>query len=131
MRRLIVLCAGTCLVGVVNTLAQDAPAADCGRLVGSPNDLRRNDPGIPADKIDTSAAIVACEAAVRQYPNDALLNYQLGHVYNEAKRFQAAIANYRTAAERGYAPAQNALGGLYYNGEGVTKDYAQAVTWYR
>src|ERR1700704_4194931 len=105
MRMLIVLCAGTCLFGAVNTLAQDAPATDCGRLVGSPNGLRRNDPAIPADKIDTNAAIAACEAAIRQNPNDARLNFQLGHVYDDAKQFEAAIANYRMAAERGYAPA--------------------------
>src|SRR4051812_32232015 len=113
MRMLIVLCAGACLFGVANTLAQDTPATDCGRLVGSPNDLRRNDSGIPADNIDTDAAIAACEAAVLQYPNAARLNYQLGHVYDEAKRFQDAVANYTKAAVRGYAPAQNALGGLY------------------
>jgi len=32
---------------------------------------------------------------------------------------------------RGYAPAQNRLGVLHQDGYGVSKDYAQAVTWYR
>ncbi|MDW1576616.1 tetratricopeptide repeat protein [Vibrio sp. Vb2880] len=35
------------------------------------------------------------------------------------------------AAEQGYAPEQDALGVMYYKGEGVLKDYKQAVSWYR
>ena len=38
---------------------------------------------------------------------------------------------YRLAAEQGNASAQNALGGLYANGEGVPQDEAEAVRWYR
>lgn len=32
-------------------------------------------------------------------------------------------------AEQGNADAQNRLGGLYYKGEGVTQDFAQAAYW--
>ena len=38
---------------------------------------------------------------------------------------------YRLAAEQGMALAQNSLGVNYYNGEGVTQDYAEAVKWWR
>ena len=34
-------------------------------------------------------------------------------------------------AKQGNAKAQYNLGGMYYNGQGVRKDYAQAVQWYR
>ena len=34
-------------------------------------------------------------------------------------------------AKQGNAKAQYNLGGMYYNGKGVRKDYAQAVQWYR
>ena len=34
-------------------------------------------------------------------------------------------------AEQGYAPAQNDLGFMYANGEGVPQDDAEAVRWYR
>ena len=35
------------------------------------------------------------------------------------------------AAEQGDARAQNSLGVMYYNGEGVPQDDAEAVKWYR
>ena len=38
---------------------------------------------------------------------------------------------YRSAAERGHPGAQFNLGAAYANGEGVTRDYAEAVTWLR
>jgi TPR repeat protein len=38
---------------------------------------------------------------------------------------------YRLAAEQGYAFAQYDLGVMYDKGEGVLKDYPQAVKWYR
>ncbi|MCX6926327.1 MAG: tetratricopeptide repeat protein, partial [Verrucomicrobia bacterium] len=38
---------------------------------------------------------------------------------------------YRKAADQGNAIAQFNLGGCYYGGEGVPKDYIEAVKWYR
>ena len=37
----------------------------------------------------------------------------------------------RPAAEQGNASAQNNLGHLYYNGLGVSRDYAEAARWFR
>ena len=37
----------------------------------------------------------------------------------------------REKAEQGDAKAQNLLGVLYYNGNGVPKNYVEAVKWYR
>jgi TPR repeat protein len=37
----------------------------------------------------------------------------------------------RQKAEQGNAAAQNNLGWMYQNGQGVTRDYAQAADWYR
>ena len=36
-----------------------------------------------------------------------------------------------TPAEQGHTDAQNNLGVMYLNGEGVAKDYSEAVKWYR
>ncbi len=36
-----------------------------------------------------------------------------------------------SAAEKGDAIAQAKLGDMYYNGEGVQKDYAEAARWYK
>ena len=45
--------------------------------------------------------------------------------YAEAQKW------YRKSAEQGYFRSQDALGALYYNGNGVPKNYAEAVKWYR
>ncbi|HSI61657.1 MAG TPA: tetratricopeptide repeat protein, partial [Candidatus Saccharimonadia bacterium] len=37
----------------------------------------------------------------------------------------------RKAADQGFAPAQSNLGVLYRNGDGVTRDDAQAAAWYQ
>jgi flagellar biosynthesis GTPase FlhF len=76
-------------------------------------------------------AVPACEAAVRQYPNNTRLAFQLGRAFSKANNFTAAVLQYRRTADRGYAIAQNNLGAMYENGQGVAKDYAQAVVWYR
>ena len=41
------------------------------------------------------------------------------------------IDELKTRAANGDAAAQHDLGLCYYNGEGVTKDYAEAVRWWR
>ena len=42
----------------------------------------------------------------------------------------AEIKLYRTLAETGDAAAQNRLGLIYQNGEGVPQDDAEAIKWY-
>ena len=36
---------------------------------------------------------------------------------------------FRKAAEQGFASAQNNLGAMYYEGEGVLQDYVTAYAW--
>ncbi len=43
----------------------------------------------------------------------------------------AAAREFRVAAEQGYAPAQFNLGVMYAQGQGVARDQAQTVAWYR
>ena len=47
------------------------------------------------------------------------------------RRLAKWAAVYRIRAERGDAKSQYELGAMYYYGKGVTKDYAEAVHWYR
>ena len=119
------------LFNITNALAQNAPLTDCDQLAAHPNDPQRKAAGIPLSKLDTDTAVPACETAVRQYPNDAQLNYQLGRAYLHAKNYQAAVDQFGKAAGEGYAPAQNNLGLMYTRGLGVTRDDAEAVNWYR
>jgi len=44
---------------------------------------------------------------------------------------QSDLAALRERANRGEASAQTSLGGMYANGQGVSKDYVEAVRWYR
>lgn len=41
-----------------------------------------------------------------------------------------ALAAFRKAAEKGYAPAQNNLAVFYYSGRGVPRNYGQALRWF-
>jgi hypothetical protein len=45
--------------------------------------------------------------------------------------FAEGIAELKAKAEKGDADSQFLLGGAYFSGEGVTKDDAKAVEWYR
>jgi TPR repeat protein len=38
---------------------------------------------------------------------------------------------FRKAAEQGVAEAQNDLGAMYHQGQGVPQDYAEAMKWFR
>jgi hypothetical protein len=40
------------------------------------------------------------------------------------------VAWYRKVAEQGHAIAQNGLGEMYANGQGVPQDYVQAHMWF-
>lgn len=45
--------------------------------------------------------------------------------------YATALREFTPLAEQGNARAQNNLGVMYRNGEGVPQDYAKAVKWYR
>ena len=45
--------------------------------------------------------------------------------------YETALREFRPLAEQGSAAAQNNLGLMYDNGEGVPQDYAEAAKWYR
>jgi uncharacterized protein len=45
--------------------------------------------------------------------------------------YATALREWRPLANQGYAAAQNNLGVMYDQGQGVPQDYAQALHWYR
>jgi uncharacterized protein len=45
--------------------------------------------------------------------------------------YKAALNELIPLAEKGYAGAQYSLGWMYFNGQGVPKDYDEALRWYR
>ena len=56
---------------------------------------------------------------------------QKGYDFHEQKNYEEALRWYRYAAQEGSDYAQNALGNMYFFGEGVPVDYDKAVYWYR
>lgn len=59
-----------------------------------------------------------------------LAQSKLAWILDGANDDERAVELYRAAAEQGYAPGMHGLGEMYAKGEGVAKDYAQAVTWF-
>jgi TPR repeat protein len=114
-----------------SALQHDAPVTDCDTYAASDADPQHKAEGVDSDALNPALAIPACEAAVRQYPESGRLMFQLGRAYVRAKNFEAAVAQYRNAAEYGHALAQNNLGGMYANGRGVPHDDVQAALWVR
>lgn len=47
------------------------------------------------------------------------------------KKNISSLTDIREAAEQGLAYSQYVLGGIYYSGDGVIQDYAEAVKWFR
>jgi TPR repeat protein len=109
--------------------SQDAPITDCDTYASSHRASQRE----AGDDwtLKTNAEISACEAAVQQFPNSSRLIYELGRAYYGANNYDAALTQFRKAADRGYAAGQALLGAMYGNGQGVQQDYAQAVAWSR
>jgi TonB family protein len=129
--RLALLCALqlTCLSASV--FAQDAPATSCDTYAASDHDTQRKGVGVPFANINPALAVPACETAVRQYPNNSRLIYQLGRAYFKANNLLAAATQFHRAADQGYAAAQYNLGVMYQNGQGVSQAFTQGVARYR
>ena len=62
--------------------------------------------------------------------DDASTQWFLGFIYASlGDCWEKVIKWYGKAAEQGYAPAQNELGGCYYYGYGGERDFKKAVEW--
>ena len=70
---------------------------------------------------------------VKQIILDAVINTPLdrGVDADTEKDYVEAAKWYEIAAEQGNATAQNNLGVMYGNGQGVQQDYQKAMEWYR
>ena len=76
------------------------------------------------------------ERGLQLDPNHAAQQFHLGLAYYQGlgvPQTDCTLAAiwWRKAAEQGYAEAQNNLGRLYEEGEGIEHDYAGAAYWYR
>lgn len=72
----------------------------------------------------TTALLLSVGAARAGPMDDGVAAYQRGD-------YATALQIFRSLAAQGNASAQNGLGLMYDNGQGVTQDYAEALKWYR
>ena len=61
----------------------------------------------------------------------AFADFDRGLAAYERGDYATAYREFRADAEQGHATAQHNLGVMYANGQGVTKNDAEAVRWYR
>ena len=74
--------------------------------------------------------LLACSGKVTKEESPESL-FELGLNYLKGNdSLEKGIALIRRSAEQGYTEAQYNLGRCYYNGEGVSQDYTQAVYWW-
>ncbi len=77
------------------------------------------------DRGDVVAAVELLDRAAEEGHVRALT--LLGYVYDKSEENEAAVRYYQRAAALGDGEALLALGAMYANGEGVARDFAQAV----
>ena len=75
-------------------------------------------------KINVKSGLIPVERV------DPIEMTQLGITAMEEGDYSQAVKYFRSAAENGYADAQNRLGVRYQNGEGVTENDEEAFKWY-
>jgi tetratricopeptide (TPR) repeat protein len=104
-----------------NDPARDTRVAKCDALAAAKGDQDRPESvtGIAWNAIDGFAAVEACETAVRAYPDERRLHYQLGRALDKLGRYGEAMASYQTAADLGSTSAINNLATMHENGAGV------------
>jgi uncharacterized protein len=87
-------------------------------------------PGAPSSPMPPSPA-GPTSLSMASGRDDGQADNARGSAANQAGRYQESAAWYRSAAEKGFAPAQNSLGAAYAKGAGVGQDYTQAAFWFR
>jgi len=115
-----------------NDPARDTRVAKCDALAAAERDQDRPDTvtGVGWAAIDGFAAVEACSTAVRAYPQERRLHYQLGRALDRLGRYDEAMVSYQTAADLGSAAALNNLATLHENGEGVPPSPETAFALY-
>lgn len=124
-----------CIISLaISSPAQMVYAEDwstrCNTLAGSPLEPGNANGGVPFDKISPVPAIAACQKALRNEPNSAVILFRLGRAYQANNEPSQAFRYFEASAKMRYTPAQNNLGVLYQTGAGVVQDIGKAVEWY-
>jgi TPR repeat protein len=58
-------------------------------------------------------------------------SFEDGEAAYQRQDYATALQLWRPLADQGSAKAQYGLGGMYYKGQGVAQNHAEAMKWYR
>lgn len=116
----------------VRTLFPKRNITECDRLGADPEDVRALTSGVSNQLImqNPQPAIAACKIALSTYPDDPLLNYQIGRAYRWLKNEKEAVIWLTRAARLQHPQAMYTLGFLYQIGFGVERSEQNAIDWY-
>jgi hypothetical protein len=83
------------------------------------------------DTVDVDKAIFWYERAIFLYPDrdKSLVTYYISELYKMNGDTKKSIDYLKQSAELGYMKAEEDLGAAYMNGNGVSKNLAQAKKW--
>lgn len=97
-----------------------AHVTECDWVSGHPTDPGRQAPGLSTSQINWRGAVYACERDLAADPNNAHLQYLMGHLLyykHDWQDWPRSLELIRSAANQGYAQAHFALGNFYAGGE--------------
>ena len=103
----------------------------CDKLAGNPFDSTLKISGVELGDVLYEKAIKACSAEHLKDPSNIRVIYQLGRAYQAAKNYKAALKYYTLSCNKKYGLACNALGIIYYLGEGVDESNTNAMNYYK
>lgn len=125
-RSLLIAAVAAALAAPVFAAAPEAPVTDCDRMAAHPLDPAKKLPGLGTKEIDLPKAIGACQAAVKEFADEARFQYQLGRVlYYSGRKADAMHALYN-AVDRGHAQATFVTGYVISIDEMLGKDVCRA-----
>ncbi len=107
--------------------AAETALTECDRLAAHPYDPAIEAPGVAFAAIDPAQALLSCAAAFAETPGTVRFKYQYGRALLAAKRPNEALVFIRSAADSGYAAAQQTLATMLYDEETLSADRIAAI----
>ncbi len=111
-------------------MARPSEARDlCDRFAAHPLDYQRRPGvlGVDLEYIESKAAIIVCAQALKEAPDDPLLNFQYGRALLRTDKINSAIHHLKKSAELGHRRSILSLVDLYERGVGVPQDLPLAI----
>ncbi len=104
---------------------------ECDLLAAEPLDFQSVGKGVELDKIDVSQALIACQKAVEEHPENIRYVYLLGRAQLSAGNVRQALPLIQKAADGGYVRANNQLGVMATDGIGMDINLELANTFFK